>query len=98
MREHQSRLLKAIFILSTILVGMAWTEDVAFGAEQENMHEARSEFTSTILVIPLKYANAEELAATLTPILPPGVTVVPYSPTNSLIISSNPVALKPSIR
>jgi hypothetical protein len=38
-------------------------------------------------VIELKYADAEELALVLTAVLPAGVTVVPYAPTNSLIVS-----------
>jgi len=41
----------------------------------------------TVTVIHLDYANAEELAAVLSEIVPPGVTVVPYYPTNSLIVS-----------
>ena len=38
-------------------------------------------------VIELGYADAEEVAALLAEILPPGVNVVPYYQTNSLIIS-----------
>jgi hypothetical protein len=40
-------------------------------------------------VIELGYADAEEVAALLAEILPPGVNVVPYYQTNSLIISGD---------
>ena len=48
----------------------------------------------TIEVVPLKYARAEELAYTLAWIAPYGVRIVPYYPTNSLIISGNPEAVE----
>ncbi len=41
----------------------------------------------TIMVIRLRHAKAEELAATLRRVLPPDVKVVPDVPTNSLIVS-----------
>jgi hypothetical protein len=44
----------------------------------------------TIMVMRLRHAEAEELAATLAPSLPPGITVVPHPPTNSLIIVGPP--------
>ncbi|MGH7288141.1 MAG: secretin N-terminal domain-containing protein [Myxococcota bacterium] len=49
----------------------------------------------TVTVIRLKYAKAEQMAATLDRILPPGMTVVPDRPSNSLIIAgpSSPPAL-----
>jgi general secretion pathway protein D len=39
-----------------------------------------------IRIVPLSYARAEEVAQTLAWIAPPGVRVVPYRPTNSVII------------
>jgi general secretion pathway protein D len=48
----------------------------------------------TIKVIPLDYARAGELAYTLSWIAPPSVRVVPYYPTNSLIISGHPAAVE----
>jgi hypothetical protein len=42
----------------------------------------------TATVIRLKHAKAAQLAETLGRILPPGMTVVPDRPTNSLIISA----------
>jgi type II secretory pathway component GspD/PulD (secretin) len=48
----------------------------------------------TIKVVPLDYARAGELAYTLSWVAPPSVRVVPYSPTNSLIISGHPAAVE----
>jgi general secretion pathway protein D len=48
----------------------------------------------TIKVVPLDYARAGELAYTLSWIAPPSVRVVPYYPTNSLIISGHPAAVE----
>jgi type II secretory pathway component GspD/PulD (secretin) len=59
----------------------------------------------TVKVVPLTYARAGELAYTLSWVAPPGVRIVPYYPTNSLIISGPPAAveelidiIKPSAR
>jgi len=53
---------------------------------------------TTIKVIPLKYARADEVAYTLSWIAPPGVRIAPYSPTNSLILSGNSRAVEALIR
>lgn len=45
---------------------------------------------TTIEVVSLKYAKADEVAYSLSCIAPPGVRIIPYYPTNSLIISGNP--------
>ena len=47
----------------------------------------------TVEVVPLNYARAEDLAYTLAALAPPGVTIVPYYPTNSLLIAGNPEAV-----
>jgi general secretion pathway protein D len=47
-----------------------------------------------IQVIPLTYARAGELAYTLSRVAPPWVRIVPYYPTNSLIISGHPAAVE----
>jgi general secretion pathway protein D len=47
-----------------------------------------------VKVVPLRYARADELAYTLFWIAPPGVRVVPYYPTNSLILSGPPAAVE----
>jgi general secretion pathway protein D len=52
----------------------------------------------TIKVVPLDYARAGELAYTLSWIAPPSVRVVPYYPTNSLIISGHPAAVEALVR
>ncbi len=80
-------LLKATVILWVLLFGGG-----AFAQEQRDISVMR-ELAPGIMVIQLNYANAEELAATLRQIVPPGVTVVAYPPTNSLIISRDPAAL-----
>ena len=43
-----------------------------------------------VRVVPLTYASADEVAYTLAWIAPPSVRVVPYPPTNSLIIAGHP--------
>ena len=40
-----------------------------------------------VRVVPLKYANAGEVAFTLSRVAPHGVRIVPYQPTNSVVIS-----------
>jgi general secretion pathway protein D len=47
-----------------------------------------------VKVVPLTYARAGEVAYTLSWITPPGVRVVPYYPTNSLILSGPPTAVE----
>jgi len=47
----------------------------------------------TIQVIELAYADAGEVAELLSQVLPPGVTVVPYYATNSLIIAGDPALI-----
>jgi len=49
---------------------------------------------TVIEVIPLKYAKAEEVADTLAWVAPSGVRIVPYFPTNSLILSGDPKAVE----
>jgi general secretion pathway protein D len=47
-----------------------------------------------VKVLPLRHARAGELAYTLSRIAPPSVRVVPYYPTNSLIVSGHPAAVE----
>ncbi len=44
-------------------------------------------------VIKLQYATAEELAPVLAAVAPPGVRIIAYPPTNSLIISGDPAII-----
>lgn len=48
----------------------------------------------TVKVVPLSYARAEDVAYTLAWIAPPGVRIVPYLPTNSVIIAGIPAAVE----
>jgi general secretion pathway protein D len=48
----------------------------------------------TVKVVRLNYAGASEMASTLSWIAPPSVRIVPYYPTNSLIISGHPAAVE----
>ena len=48
----------------------------------------------TIKVVPLTYAQAGEVTAALSWVTPPSVRIVPYYPTNSLIISGHPAAVE----
>ena len=48
----------------------------------------------SITVVPLTYALAAEVAYALSSVAPPSVRIVPYYPTNSLIISGHPAAVE----
>jgi general secretion pathway protein D len=48
----------------------------------------------TIKVVPLTYARAGEVAYALSWVAPPSVRIVPYYPTNSLIISGHPATVE----
>jgi general secretion pathway protein D len=48
----------------------------------------------TVKLVTLEYALAGEVAYTLRWVAPPGVRIVPYYPTNSLIISGPPAAVE----
>jgi hypothetical protein len=47
-----------------------------------------------IKVVPLAYARAGELAYTLSRVAPTHLRIVPYYPTNSLVISGPPAAVE----
>ncbi len=77
-----------------MIAGVAWADQVS--AEERQDETPRTEETDRALglgitVIRLKWANAEELAATLRPILPEGYKVIAYPPLNALIIMRDPV-------
>jgi type II secretory pathway component GspD/PulD (secretin) len=76
-------------------------------AGQPTIPSAACEPTETMIikVVPLTYARAGEVAHTLVLVASPWVRIVPYYPTNSLIISGPPAAveqlvdiIKPSAR
>lgn len=60
--------------------------------EQAVLEESRIE------VVPLRYAKAEEVAYTLSWAVPYGVRVVPYFPTNSLILAGDPATVEALLR
>jgi type II secretory pathway component GspD/PulD (secretin) len=47
----------------------------------------------TFVVIELRYADAEHVASVLRDLLPPTIKVVPYRPTNSVLIAGDPAVL-----
>jgi type II secretory pathway component GspD/PulD (secretin) len=51
-----------------------------------------------IQVIQLDYANAENLASVLAPLFPKEVQIIPYSPTNSLIIKGKRSLVKKLVK
>jgi hypothetical protein len=76
-------------LLLALLAPPAWGEGDAATPEEQlpTVADVAAE-PWTLMVIRLEHAKAEKLAETLNQILPPAMTVVPYSPTNSLIISA----------
>ncbi len=74
-----------LILLATLIVSPA-----AF-AQSSDVPETEPGWT--IAVIKLHYARAEEVALVLQAILPPTVTITPYFPTNSLIISGDPAVI-----
>jgi hypothetical protein len=58
-------------------------------APEREREAAAPESSWTVVVIKLQYADAEQVAAVLRELLPPTVRVVPYYPTNSVLISGD---------
>src|SRR5690606_27276259 len=74
----------------TACLGLSFSS--AFAQEQNDAAPAVEDWAMT--VIELDYANVEEVAALLAEIVPPGIRVVPYYQTNSLIISGERALLE----
>ena len=96
MARRQGRWRFTALLLLMSFTGVAWAETDAARGERTPLPPA-SEAPWTVTIVRLKHAKAEDLAATLSRILPPGVTVVPDRPTNSLLISAPSSALSPPI-
>ncbi len=101
MHSMSMRTLLISVLTIAMIAGVAWADQVS--AEERQDETPRTEETDRALglgitVIRLKWANAEELAATLRPILPEGYKVIAYPPLNALIISRDPAALQPPRR
>jgi type II secretory pathway component GspD/PulD (secretin) len=83
----------AALVLSLATAGSVWAvDDPAQGEHGRLTQVPLGEQASgwTVRVIRLQYTNAEELAAVIAGALPPGLHVVPYAPTNSLVIYGRP--------
>jgi hypothetical protein len=76
------RLIRLALILPVLAVPFAIAE-----AQPTTPPEVREPVDFTIKVVPLTYARATELAYTLALVAPAGIRVVPYNPTNSLLIA-----------
>jgi type II secretory pathway component GspD/PulD (secretin) len=75
-----------VFRLAVILTGFAMP--LVAEAQPTPLPGVREPVEATVIeVVPLTYARAGELAYTLSLIGLPRVRIVPYKPTNSLIIS-----------
>ncbi len=77
----------------SIVAGIASADEFSRNQKQDKTARTKKsdgDFGLGITVIRLKWAGAEELAATLRPILPEGVKVVAYPPLNALIIMRDP--------
>jgi len=75
-----------LFGLAVVLTALA--VPLVAGAQPTTPSGAREPVEAMIIeVVPLTYARAGELAYTLSLVAPPRVRIVPYNPTNSLIIS-----------
>ena len=79
---------------TALLAGLFLGSFAACAAYGQRVAEPPSDITASaenwgIDVLDLGYANAEEVAALLSEILPPGISVVPYYATNSLIFAGD---------
>jgi type II secretory pathway component GspD/PulD (secretin) len=75
-----------LFRLAVILTGFVMP--LVTEAQPTPLPGASEPVEATVIeVVPLTYARAGELAYTLSLVAPPRVRIVPYYPTNSLIIS-----------
>jgi type II secretory pathway component GspD/PulD (secretin) len=72
---------------------------ISFHVDPSNAQEA-GQFGDLIViqVVQLDHANAENLARTLAPLFPKEVQIIPYSPTNSLIIKGKKSLVKELVR
>ena len=78
-----------LFRVAIILAAL--TAPLAASGQSKTLSGACEPVEATIIeVVPLTYARAGELAYTLSQVAPPRVRIVPYYPTNSLIISGPP--------
>ncbi len=85
---------KALQLLQTALA----LHGYALLRQENTVWIVPAEQAAHIEVVPLDSANAEDLAAALAHLAPYGVRIVPYYPTNSLILYGDPQAVKALVR
>jgi type II secretory pathway component GspD/PulD (secretin) len=81
---EQEEVMKTLYRVSAVALLLAYLS--AAGAQQ--MEAAREQ--TIICLVPLEHADAEQLAAVLAPFLSSSGKIVPYAPTNTLIIRARP--------
>ena len=85
-------MLKASVILLLIFL-------FAFLSDPLNAQEARQLGDPIVIeVIQLDHADAENLASALAPLFPKQVKIIPYSPTNSLVIKGRKSLVKKLVK
>jgi hypothetical protein len=87
------RTLLALIVTLAIPASAALSDQVSPPAKQDTILLIQEDVRSlglSITIIRLKWADADELAAKLAPILLAGYKVVAYPPLNALIISRDP--------
>jgi Bacterial type II/III secretion system short domain len=82
-----------LFTLAVILTALA-APLVASGQPTTPSGACAPSEPMIIKVVPLVYARAGELAYTLSLVAQPPLRIVPYYPTNSLVISGPPAAVE----
>lgn len=75
------------------LFGIASRAFAQPAAPESGREAAAAESACTFVVIKLRYADAEHVASVLRELLPSTVRVVPYQPTNSVLISGDPAVI-----
>lgn len=81
---------KLIFCAAS-LIGVTAGAQPGQDASEASKGNPEPGYPSRVTVIQLDYADAEDVAAALSQVLPPTMSVVAYRPTNSLIIVADPV-------
>jgi hypothetical protein len=80
---------RCIGFTACALLGFA-SGSVGQTAPPESTREASADQSAwTVVVIKLRYADAEEVARVLRELLPSTVRVVPYHPTNSVLLAGD---------
>ena len=81
MRVYYLRIFPKTLGFSILVFLLSFHTDVSDAQEARQIGDPR-----IIQIVQLDHANAEYLASVLAPLFPKEVQIIPYSPTNSLII------------